>query len=191
MRAMVHPLRMRIIDALRNDGPSTASRLAGQLGESSGATSYHLRVLAQAGLIEEDPERGSGRERWWRRVQPFYFPTDAEAPEERAVEVAGRLLHIEREDEALRRYLLGFEDLPTEWNEATFTGSFPVYVTADELLEFGLDWLAKVEALQRSPEERPPGARRVVLSLRGIPWLAPEDDAAEPRAAPPRQVPET
>ena len=192
MRAMVHPLRMRIIDALRNDGPSTASKLAARLGESSGATSYHLRVLADAGVIEEDPGRGNGRERWWRRVQPIYFPTDAESPDERAVEVAGRLLHIEREDEALRRFLLAFDELPTEWNEAAFTGSFPVYLTADELMAFGLEWLAKVEALQRSPQERPPGARRVVLSLRGVPWLGAEDDAAEPReSAPPPQVPET
>jgi DNA-binding transcriptional ArsR family regulator len=191
MRAMVHPLRMRIIDALRNDGPSTASRLAAQLGESSGATSYHLRVLADAGVIEEDSDRGNGRERWWRRAQPIYFPTDAESPDERAVEVAGRLLHVEREDEALRRFLLGFEELPTEWNEATFTGSFPIYLTADELMAFGLEWLARVEALQRSPDERPPGARRVVLSLRGIPWVGPEDDAAEPRkSAPPPQIPE-
>jgi DNA-binding transcriptional ArsR family regulator len=191
MRAMVHPLRMRIIDALRNDGPSTASRLAAQLGESSGATSYHLRVLAQAGVIEEDPERGNNRERWWRRVQPIYFPTDAEQPDERALEIAGRLLHVEREDEALRRYLLGFDTLSTEWNAATFTGSFPVYLTADELMAFGLEWLAKVDALQRSPGERPPGARRVVLSLRGVPWLGPEENAAEPGPAPPPQSPET
>jgi DNA-binding transcriptional ArsR family regulator len=193
MRAMVHPLRMRIIDALRNDGPSTASRLAAQLGESSGATSYHLRVLAKAGVIEEDPDRGDGRERWWRRVQPLYFPTDAETPDDRALEVAGRLLHVEREDEALRRYLLGFDKPPSEWNEATFTGSFPLYMTADELFAFGLEWLGKVEQFQRRPEERPPGARRVLVSLRGLPWLGPEeDDAAEPSdSAPPPQIPET
>jgi DNA-binding transcriptional ArsR family regulator len=193
MRAMVHPLRMRIIDALRNDGPSTASRLAAELGESSGATSYHLRVLAQAGVIEEDPDRGNGRERWWRRLQPVYFPTDAEAPDGRALEVAGRLLHIEREDEALRRYLLAFDELPTEWNEATFTGSFPVYVTAEELHAFGLEWLGKLEQFQRPPGERPPGARRVVLSLRGVPWVGPDEEvAAEPsEPAPPPQIPET
>ena len=82
---MVHPIRMRIIDALRDEGPSTATRLATILGESSGATSYHLRVLADAGVIEEDDTRGNGRERWWRRVQPLFFPTDAEEPEDRAL----------------------------------------------------------------------------------------------------------
>jgi DNA-binding transcriptional ArsR family regulator len=49
------------------DGPATASMLARELGESSGATSYHLRALAAAGLVVEDLERRKGRERWWTR----------------------------------------------------------------------------------------------------------------------------
>jgi DNA-binding transcriptional ArsR family regulator len=178
MRAVVHPVRMRIVDALRNDGPSTATKLAQALGESSGSTSYHLRVLADAGVIEEDPERGNGRERWWRRVQPLYMPTDAEDPDGRALEVAARLAHLERDEEALQRYLLSFDSLPTEWNAAAFTGSFPVYMTAEELLQVGMEWLARLEDYRRTPEERPPGARRVVVSLRGVPWIG--DDAAEP-----------
>jgi DNA-binding transcriptional ArsR family regulator len=172
MRAMVHPIRMRIIDALRDEGPATATRLATILGESSGATSYHVRVLAEAGVVEEDPERGNGRERWWRRVQPLFFPTDAETPEDRALEFAARLLHIERDDEALRQFLLGFDALPPEWNAAAFTGSFPIYMTADELMAFGMEWLARVEALRRTPDARPPGSRRVVVSLRAVPWVA-------------------
>lgn len=179
MRAVVHPIRMRILDALRNDGPSTATRLAQQLGESSGSTSYHLRVLAEAGVIEEDPERGNGRERWWRRAQPIYMPTDAEDPDGRALEVAARLAHIERDEEALRRYLLAFDSLPTEWNAAAFTGSFPVYMTSEELLQFGLEWLGRLEDFRRPPAERPRGARRVVVSLRGVPWIDGEG-AAEP-----------
>jgi DNA-binding transcriptional ArsR family regulator len=169
---------MRIVDALRNDGPSTATRLAQQLGESSGSTSYHLRVLADAGVIEEDPERGKGRERWWRRTQPIFMPTDAEDPDGRALEVAARLLHIERDEEALRRYMLGLDSLPTEWNAAAFTGNFPLYMTADELMRFGLEWLSRLEDYRRPREKRPPGARRVVITLRGLPWIA--DDTAEP-----------
>lgn len=68
LRAMAHPLRLRLIGALRRDGPSTASLLARRLGESSGATSYHLRVLAKYGFVEDDSERNHGRERWWRAV---------------------------------------------------------------------------------------------------------------------------
>jgi DNA-binding transcriptional ArsR family regulator len=68
LRALAHPLRMSLLAALRSDGPSTASRLAERLGESSGATSYHLRQLAGFGFVEEVPEEGTGRERWWRAL---------------------------------------------------------------------------------------------------------------------------
>jgi DNA-binding transcriptional ArsR family regulator len=68
LRAMAHPLRLRLMGTLRKDGPATASLLARRLGESSGATSYHLRILAKYGFVEDDRERNRGRERWWRAV---------------------------------------------------------------------------------------------------------------------------
>jgi DNA-binding transcriptional ArsR family regulator len=67
LRALSHPLRITIFDILAQHGPQTASSLAERLGESSGATSYHLRALAKHALIEEVPDRGTGRERWWQR----------------------------------------------------------------------------------------------------------------------------
>ncbi|MFJ6656155.1 ArsR/SmtB family transcription factor [Streptomyces sp. NPDC091377] len=74
LRGLAHPLRMQLLDALRLAGPATASQLAEQLGESSGATSYHLRQLAAYGFVEDAPERGKGRERWWKAaVQGLHF----------------------------------------------------------------------------------------------------------------------
>ncbi|MFD5845962.1 ArsR/SmtB family transcription factor [Streptomyces chartreusis] len=74
LRGLAHPLRMQLLDALRFGGPATASQLAEKLGESSGATSYHLRQLAAHGFVEDDPERGKGRERWWKAaVQGLRF----------------------------------------------------------------------------------------------------------------------
>ncbi|MFF7854148.1 helix-turn-helix domain-containing protein [Streptomyces sp. NPDC007904] len=66
LRGLAHPLRMQLLNALRRGGPATASQLAAKLGESSGATSYHLRQLAAHGFVEDAPEHGKGRERWWR-----------------------------------------------------------------------------------------------------------------------------
>ncbi|MFF4759096.1 ArsR/SmtB family transcription factor [Streptomyces sp. NPDC001292] len=66
LRGLAHPLRMRLLTTLRHRGPATASQLAAKLGESSGATSYHLRQLAAHGFVEDAPEHGKGRERWWR-----------------------------------------------------------------------------------------------------------------------------
>ncbi|CAL9459271.1 helix-turn-helix domain-containing protein [Streptomyces sp. enrichment culture] len=68
LRGLAHPLRLQLLRALRLHGPATASMLAERLGESSGATSYHLRQLAAHGFVADAPERGKGRERWWRMV---------------------------------------------------------------------------------------------------------------------------
>ncbi|MFE0510443.1 ArsR/SmtB family transcription factor [Streptomyces sp. NPDC058964] len=66
LRGLAHPLRIQLLESLRRRGPATASQLAAQLGESSGATSYHLRQLAAHGFVEDAPEHGKGRERWWK-----------------------------------------------------------------------------------------------------------------------------
>lgn len=66
LRGLAHPLRIRMLADLRHQGPATASQLAERLGESSGSTSYHLRQLAAHGFVEDAPEHGKGRERWWR-----------------------------------------------------------------------------------------------------------------------------
>ncbi|MFF5300721.1 ArsR/SmtB family transcription factor [Streptomyces sp. NPDC013161] len=89
LRGLAHPLRMQLLDALRQHGPATASQLAERLGESSGATSYHLRQLAEHGFVEDAPERGKGRERWWQAVDQSirYDSTDFEdaSPEVRGL----------------------------------------------------------------------------------------------------------
>ncbi|MDQ3103648.1 MAG: helix-turn-helix domain-containing protein, partial [Actinomycetota bacterium] len=66
LRALSHPIRLRILGLLRVDGPSTATALATRLGLNSGATSYHLRQLAEVGLVEDDDQHSNGRDRWWR-----------------------------------------------------------------------------------------------------------------------------
>jgi DNA-binding transcriptional ArsR family regulator len=65
LKVLAHPLRTRLLAALRMDGPATATALAETLGTNTGATSYHLRRLASVGLVEET-DQGRGRERWWR-----------------------------------------------------------------------------------------------------------------------------
>src|SRR5581483_12483923 len=65
-KALSHPLRQEMLRHIREHGQDTSTTLAEALGESTGTTSYHLRVLADAGVIEEVPGQPNGRERWWR-----------------------------------------------------------------------------------------------------------------------------
>ncbi|CAO0828107.1 hypothetical protein SMICM17S_04788 [Streptomyces microflavus] len=69
LKALWHPLRLRILRHLSTAGPATSTTLAAALGENTGTLSYHLRMLERSGLIEDIPERSTGRERWWRGVR--------------------------------------------------------------------------------------------------------------------------
>lgn len=171
MRALAHPLRLTLLEVLR-EGPSTASRLARDLGESSGATSYHLRALAKAGLIEEAAGRGRGRERWWRRAtRRILIPTGAVDPEGRALEARVRAVFLARDDDVLRRFHAHEPELETSWREAAFVGNWSVELTADEVTALGRRILDLVAGLRRPATELPVGTRRVVVTFRALPWL--------------------
>src|SRR5690242_7545999 len=69
LAALANPFRARMIDVLKVDGPGTASSLAQATGQAVGSASHHLKVLAEAGLVEEAPDLARDkRERWWRLV---------------------------------------------------------------------------------------------------------------------------
>lgn len=86
LRVLAHPLRLDVLSLLRERGPSTAGRIAGELGIHPGAASYHLRRLAAGGLIVEEAGRGTGRERWWRSAhrQSLHDPAGALGAEHEA-----------------------------------------------------------------------------------------------------------
>ena len=70
MRALAHPLRLRLIGLLRIDGPATASALVTTVGVTPALAFYDLRQLGRYGFVVEDPELArDGRERWWRAAE--------------------------------------------------------------------------------------------------------------------------
>lgn len=108
LRALSHPLRVEIIDVLGQRGPQTASTLGRLVGESSGATSYHLRALAKHGIVVEIPGRGSARERWWD-VAPdglrLNTPAASESPANRAAAEIVTMEIFRRRNEHLMDFL--------------------------------------------------------------------------------------
>jgi DNA-binding transcriptional ArsR family regulator len=172
MRALAHPLRMRILELLAQS-PSTATLLAKELGESTGSTSYHLRALARAGLIEEDAERGTARERWWRRRGAPYIevPTGAEDPEGRALEVVMWTDMAERDDEALHRFFDGLPKVNSDWRRAATIANWNAWLTVDEAVGLA-EHVADIVIRYRDEAARSrPEARRIFVSFRALPWL--------------------
>ncbi len=79
LSAMAHPFRARLIDALKVDGPSTASALSQRTGQAVGSVSHHLKVLSEVKVVEEVPELARDRrERWWRLVDAGWSWTSSD-----------------------------------------------------------------------------------------------------------------
>lgn len=129
IRALAHPLRLELLDLLRFEGPSTATLLGQRLGESSGATSYHLRQLARYGFVAEMPSEGK-RERWWRyQERQLMLPVGETSDREERTLLAELL---SREAHALDRFLSARSHLG-EWDEVAFFQSRGFRLTVNEL----------------------------------------------------------
>lgn len=74
LRAMAHPLRLEIMERVGRRGTARAADLAADLGIPANSVSYHLRILARGGVIEEAPEAARDRrDRVWRLAQLSYL----------------------------------------------------------------------------------------------------------------------
>jgi DNA-binding transcriptional ArsR family regulator len=69
IRALAHPARMAIIDALAAGDELTATQCAELTGLSPSATAYHLKLLERYGLAETASPRSDRRERPWRAAR--------------------------------------------------------------------------------------------------------------------------
>jgi DNA-binding transcriptional ArsR family regulator len=73
LRAIAHPTRQRILTELAVLGHARAADLAQVIGEPANSVSFHLRVLAKAGMIVEAPEQARDRrDRVWTNVAESY-----------------------------------------------------------------------------------------------------------------------
>lgn len=156
LRGLAHPLRIRLFSALREFGPATASGLADRLGESSGATSYHLRQLATYGFVEDDPTLGKGRERWWRATHSgaSFGPEFMEHPDPEVRGAMGVVLHEVATIHAqeLNTWLGTLNDWSQEWYAASDLSDFKVRLTP----ELSRELADRVHELVNSYRDRVP-----------------------------------
>lgn len=167
LRVLAHPLRMRLVGSLRLDGSATASGLAQRLGVSSGLTSYHLRALADAGIVEDDPDHpAKGRERWWRAAHDMTsWRADAGDPasEEWLAGYSAR-----RAMTWIDGWLQRRADEPPEWQAVSGTSDYVVAVTPDELQGLLDDVTELVRPYLRLSGEPTEGREEVRLLLQSF-----------------------
>jgi len=168
LRALAHPLRVELLDLLRFEGPSTASALARRVGESSGATSYHLRQLARHGFIEEDERPAQGRERWWCYRDRMVSVSDPAAP----AEAAAAIELIGREARALERFLADREQV-ADWEGSAFLRSRALRLTPAGLRQVERGIAALIDSLPTADaSDAPPDAVPVRFLALGFPQIS-------------------
>lgn len=160
MRALAHPLRLRLLGELRMRGPQSVGMLSRLVDEAPASVSYHLGTLASYGFVEQAPELARDRrERWWRaaHARTSWEPVDAlDDPEKRAASDAFRRAILHRYLDSLERYLEGEATLDRAWVRGTSSSDSQFFLTAEELLELrgDLEQLAERWAA-RSDADRP------------------------------------
>lgn len=170
LKALAHPLRVRLLGLLRMDGPSTATALGERLGESSGTTSYHLRQLEAVGMVRDAVGLGNGRERWWEaaqdetRLDPVDF---AGAGAEVQASISDYLSTV------LSTYARRAGQFVAEqgtwsrtWVAAAELSDWQLSLTAKELRRLSAELEALVESYRRDPRR---GDEQVVVQVQAFP----------------------
>jgi DNA-binding transcriptional ArsR family regulator len=142
LRALTHPVRLALLEALALEGPLTATAAGELIGESPTTCSFHFRQLAKYGFVEE-ADSGPGRLRPWKLISVgMIFSDVTDDPE---MSVAAKSLERMVFDRAMRRfesYISTKSSFPKDWQEASQNIESILWVTPEELEKVGRDVLA-------------------------------------------------
>jgi DNA-binding transcriptional ArsR family regulator len=149
LRALAHPVRLRLLHLVGDAQPVTGTRLADLAGESTATVSYHLSVLARHGFVEPDTAPGpTRRHKPWRTTFESLRITRSDEPglppmktPEGAV-LATMLAEMRSRQDA---YLSGTAGLVDEWQDAGAFSMTHLMLTAAQLEEMTAEVLAVIE----------------------------------------------
>jgi DNA-binding transcriptional ArsR family regulator len=134
IRALAHPARLRVLEALNSGEVLTATQCAEQTGVSPSAMSYHLRALEKWGFVER-ADSSDGRERPWRATAEGWrveaMPDQVAATAANAV--VGSIFEQVRSD--LDAWFRHESDQPKQWRDATTVENAHLWLTAEEAAE--------------------------------------------------------
>ena len=168
LRVLAHPLRARLLSELRLHGPANATELARKLDTNTGATSYHLRKLAEVKLVVETGE-GTGKERFWAAAQDSHGwrDTDTDDPDALAAASWLRQHYWQQFAERTMRWERGRQGWPAEWQEAAVGSDAILELNAAQLREL----MEELYALVLKYREKEPGEghRQLVVNLFAMP----------------------
>lgn len=167
IRALAHPVRLELLDHLRDVEEATATQCAARVGESVASCSFHLRILEKYGYIERAERRG--REKPWKVREPgsaLDARPDREVPGSLHAVQELAALTVTREADRVTRYLARAGEEPDDWLGAVTISTAGFWATAEEVRELSEEVQRLVQRFAgraADPARRPEGARHARL----------------------------
>ena len=133
MRALTHPVRLALLEALHLEGPLTATQAGELIGEPPNTCSFHFRQLARYGFVEEAGP-ASGRSRPWRLISSGIRYSDVHEDPDTAIAARNldRMLRSQYLDR-MEAFYASRSDYPVAWQETTGGSQSLLYLSPDEL----------------------------------------------------------
>lgn len=171
LKALANPLRRRITKAIEAREYARAADIAADLDVPANSVSFHLRVLAEAGLIAEAPEHARDRrDRVWRAVPGAFNLGSPEHPV--ADEVLGNALM-----RAVTENHLDLVRRVNEWSPEYVSGRTTevhgtfvhrqAWLTTEEFLEVMKKVGAVFEEAERAHDRTHPDSRAWTVDILG------------------------
>jgi DNA-binding transcriptional ArsR family regulator len=173
--ALHHPVRHTLIELLGLDGPATVSALAEASHERIGNVSHHIKVLADAGIVEEAPELAKDRrERWWRYVPQNLSWSSADVagdPVGELVASAAEQQNLAHQVTKVQEWFSRRGEYDEAWVRAAFSTNSWISVTATELDELSRRMIELIAEYGDIParEQEDASRQRVFVFAHGVP----------------------
>lgn len=170
VKVLAHPLRSRLLSALRLDGPATATDLAARLSTNSGATSYHLRKLESVGLVSDNGE-GEGKRRLWQAATDFHTWDASDFAGDEDSETALNWLvrdYARHFSEKFEQWLNVQETWPVEWRDAAGMSDNIMVATPEQIEQLKAE-LDELLLRYRRVGQGNPKARRLAVYYAAYP----------------------
>jgi DNA-binding transcriptional ArsR family regulator len=160
IRALAHPARLAIIDALATGDELTATQCAELTGLSPSATAYHLKLLERYGLAETASPRPDRRERPWRATGgQIHADLDGSTPAGASAAAAVVAAHIDTTRAIAVEFAAAGHAEPEEWRDAAALNNADLWLTVEESQRLGEELRAVIAPYRKGT--RPQGSRRV------------------------------
>lgn len=170
IRALAHPARLSVIDALYAGEVLTATECAERVGVSPSTMSYHLRALEKFGIVRRAASREDGRQRPWERAGSS-LRVEMGGSADSASGLAATAFLVEESMRTDRERLMREAERAartgdSKWFEATNYSRTRLLVTAEEARAL-IDRVDKLFGpyLEDARKRRPADAQSVIASV--------------------------